>query len=75
MQDITNPDHYKHGGIETIEYMKAKLTKEQFEGYLLGNVLKYVSRYRHKDGVNDLKKAKWYLERLIEEKEEKHENS
>ena len=71
MQDITNPDHYKHGGIETIEYMKAKLTKEQFEGYLLGNVLKYVSRYRHKDGVNDLKKAKWYLERLIEEKEEK----
>ena len=75
MQDITNPDHYKHGGIETIEYMKAKLTKEQFEGYLLGNVLKYVSRYRHKDGVKDLKKAKWYLERLIEEKEEKHENS
>lgn len=71
MQDITNPDHYKHGGIETIEYMKAKLTKEQFEGYLLGNLLKYVSRYRHKDGVNDLKKAKWYLERLIEEKEEK----
>ncbi|MGC4375902.1 DUF3310 domain-containing protein [Fictibacillus sp. Mic-4] len=64
--DSINPDHYKVGGIETIDIMKAKLTKEQFEGYLLGNILKYTSRYRHKNGVEDLHKAGWYLSRLID---------
>ena len=66
---IYHPDHYKTGGIETIDYIKAKLTPEQFEGYLVGNVIKYVSRYRHKNGVEDLKKARVYLNWLIEEME------
>jgi hypothetical protein len=66
-EDIVNhPPHYKSGGIETIDYMKAKLSKEQFEGYLAGNVMKYISRYPHKNGVEDLKKAQWYLNKLIE---------
>ena len=60
-----NPDHYKTGGIKTIDFIKAKLTGEQFKGYLVGNVLKYLSRFEHKAGEDDLKKARWYLNRLL----------
>jgi hypothetical protein len=60
-----NPVHYKIGGIETIDYIEAKLTREQFIGYLVGNVVKYVSRFEYKNGLEDLKKADWYLNRLI----------
>lgn len=63
--NINHPSHYTVGGIETVDYIKAKLTKEQFEGYCIGNVIKYVSRYRYKGGVEDLKKARWYLTKLI----------
>ncbi len=66
-KDKINPDHYKFGGIETIDYIKAKLTEEAFEGYLVGNILKYVSRYKEKNGLEDLHKAEWYLCRLIKE--------
>ncbi|WP_026676763.1 DUF3310 domain-containing protein [Fictibacillus gelatini] len=63
--DNINPDHYKRGGIETFDYMKAKMTPVQLEGYLLGNVLKYMSRYQYKNGVEDVRKAEWYLKELI----------
>jgi hypothetical protein len=63
---VQSPSHYTSGGIETIDFMKAKLSAEGFEGYLAGNVLKYITRYRHKNGIEDLKKAKRYLEWLIE---------
>lgn len=63
--NVNSPSHYTQGGIETVDYIKAKLTKEQFEGYCIGNVFKYVSRYRYKGGVEDLKKARWYLTKLI----------
>ena len=43
-KDNINPNHYIFGGIETIEYLKAKLTAEEYRGFLKGNVLKYVSR-------------------------------
>lgn len=65
MDSKINPDHYKIGGIETIAYIEAKLTKEQFKGYLVGNVIKYISRFEHKNGLEDLKKADWYLSRLL----------
>jgi hypothetical protein len=59
--DPTNPDHYKVGGIETIEFIKAKLTFEEYQGYLKGNVLKYASRIGHKgDPVVDAGKLNWY---------------
>jgi hypothetical protein len=65
---INHPDHYKTGGIETIDYMKAKLTKEEFTGYLKGNVIKYISRAKYKGkNTEDLKKAEWYLLKLIQE--------
>jgi hypothetical protein len=66
--DKINPDHYKVGGIETIDYMKAKSTKEEFRGHLRLTALKYLSRYGHKDNqLQELEKAKWYLDKLIEE--------
>lgn len=64
---VNQPPHYLVGGLEVIDIMKAKLTSEQFEGYLLGNVWKYTFRYRHKNGIEDLKKARLYLDRLIGE--------
>lgn len=67
--DCISPRHYKTGGVETIDYIRAKLSKEQYEGYLVGNVIKYISRYRHKNGAEDLKKARVYLNWLIEEME------
>jgi hypothetical protein len=67
--DKINPNHYKFGGIETIDYISSKMTAEQFEGYLQGNIIKYISRYNHKNGIEDLHKAEWYLCRLIEVKE------
>lgn len=67
---VNSPAHYTTGGIETIDFMRAKLSPEGFEGYLTGNVLKYITRYRHKNGLEDLRKARWYLDRLIREFEE-----
>jgi hypothetical protein len=61
-----NPGHYKQGGIECIEAIKAA-TGDGFIGYLRGNVMKYLWRYDKKNGVEDLKKARWYLDRLINE--------
>ena len=63
---VHSPEHYTFGGIEVIEYLAAKLTPEEFAGFCRGNVLKYVSRAPHKGGLEDLQKARWYLERLIE---------
>lgn len=63
---VNKPVHYTVGGIETIDYLKAKMTNEQFKGFLIGNILKYVSRYPHKNGVEDLKKSVWYINKLIE---------
>ena len=64
--DAINPDHYKIGGIESIDYMQAKMTPEEFAGFCKGNALKYISRAGHKgDAAEDLRKARWYLDRLI----------
>lgn len=67
--DPINPNHYKQGRIETIEAIEAALGQEGFKGYLTGNILKYVWRYRNKNGLEDLKKAQWYLNRLISQVE------
>jgi len=64
--DPINPSHYKQGGIECVEAIKAA-TGDGFIGYVCGNVLKYLWRWPKKGGVSDLKKARWYLDRLIKE--------
>ena len=67
MSDVVNhPSHYTQGVIETIDYMESCLTPEEFCGGCKMNVLKYVSREKFKNGVEDLKKAQWYLDRLID---------
>jgi len=64
--DNINPDHYKSKSKETIERLQDNLTQGEFKGYLKGNILKYLDRYEHKNGVEDLNKANWYLNKLIE---------
>jgi len=65
---IKSPDHYTAGGMEVIDILRAKLTTAQFEGYLLGNVLKYLFRYQLKGSPKeDLGKARVYLDWLIKE--------
>ena len=68
MVDMVNqPPHYTVGGIETIDYIKAKLSKEEFRGYLRGNILKYGSRVGHKGSTaEDAGKLAWYAKRLAE---------
>jgi hypothetical protein len=61
-----SPKHYK-GEIECIAAIKASMSKIEYMGYLKGNVEKYMWRYREKNGLEDLQKAKVYLEWLIEE--------
>ena len=63
---VNHPSHYTDGGIECIEAIEAALTTEEFRGYCKGNVLKYGWRERHKGGTESLKKARWYLDRLIQ---------
>lgn len=70
MSAVDHPAHYTSGNIETIDHIRDMLTAEGFEGYLVGNVLKYLARYRLKGGVEDLRKASWYLARLVELKED-----
>jgi len=66
-EDVVNhPSHYLDGGIECIEAIEAQQTLEEFRGYLKGNIAKYVWREKHKGGTESLKKARWYLDRLIE---------
>lgn len=68
----TSPAHYKQGGLEVITILRKKMSKEEFKGFCKGNILKYVLRAEHKNGVEDYKKAAQYLKWLIEESE-KHE--
>ncbi len=66
---VNNPTHYNQAGVECIEAIAAA-TDDGFEYYLQGNIIKYLWRYRYKNGVEDLKKAQWYLNKLIETKGE-----
>ncbi len=62
---VNHPDHYTNSSIETIDMIES-ITAEGFHYYLEGNILKYLARYRHKNGIQDLQKALWYLNKLIE---------
>jgi len=62
---INNPSHYKVGGYEAIDVIKAKLTPEEYRGYCKGNVLKYVMRANYKEHHDqDCEKARYYMEEL-----------
>jgi len=67
-ENVNAPQHYLHGKKETIDVINDCMTGDEFHGYLKGNILKYVSRYKFKgEPLADLQKASWYLNRLIKE--------
>ena len=61
---VNNPSHYTQGKIEVLDFIL-----DQDLPYLAGNIVKYICRYRFKNGVEDLQKAEFYLKRLIRELE------
>ena len=68
---INSPDHYTAGGLEAIEVIKAKLTPEEYRGYLKGSNLKYMLRANFKgQHDDDIGKAMWFLDELYYEIEE-----
>ena len=65
--NVNQPGHYTAGGIECIQAIKASMSQLEYDGYLKGNALKYLWRFRHKNGVEDLRKMQVYINWLIEE--------
>lgn len=68
---VNHPSHYTHGKIETIDKIEDVLGLEGFQAYCVGNAIKYLDRYKLKNGFEDIKKAKKYLEFYIEKTEGK----
>lgn len=67
---VEKPQHYNSGGIEAITAIEASMDPTAFAGYLKGNIMKYMWRYEKKaKPIEDLKKARWYLDRLIKKVE------
>ena len=66
---VNHPEHYTQGGIECIAAIRASMTADGFCDYCKGNIIKYLWRWRDKGGIADLKKARVYLNWLIEEAE------
>ena len=64
---VNSPEHYKMGGVECIDAIRAQMTEDEYLGYLRGNVVKYLWRWRHKGGSESLEKAQWYLSRMLDE--------
>lgn len=67
MKDLTKQEHYTKNGIEPIDIMRKNFSYDEFMGFCKGNVLKYLLRYEDKNGLEDLEKARIYLNWLIDE--------
>jgi len=67
--NVNSPSHYNQAGIECIDAIKASLG-DGYQDYCKGNVMKYLWRYKYKNGIEDLKKAQWYLNSMVESMEE-----
>lgn len=76
-EDVVNkPVHYRQGGVECIEAIKAAVTTAPpVQAVYVANILKYVWRYREKNGIQDLLKARWFLDELIKEVDRRDETS
>ncbi len=70
MGDAINPDHYRQGAVECIDAIHAALGDEGFKDYCRGACIKYLWRTKHKNGLEDLRKAQWYLTELIKQEGE-----
>lgn len=62
---VKHPPHYNKGKIEVIEYLKETLSPEEFKGFIKGNVVKYLAREGHKNGLEDVLKAQFYLDYYV----------
>ena len=72
---VEHPRHYTQGGIECIDALKAATVgKRGIEAVCVANVIKYLWRYEEKNGIEDVRKAKWYIERLLKELEESQQS-
>ena len=69
-ETVNHPAHYTQGGIEYIAAIKASMSPEGFQDYCKGNVTKYIWRWRDKGGVEDLEKARVYLNWMIDSAKE-----
>jgi hypothetical protein len=68
MKDTINPSHYKQGKVECIDALDAATTnKVGIEAVCVANIIKYLWRYETKGGIDDVRKAQWYLNKLIGE--------
>ena len=65
--NVNRPSHYRKGKVECIDAIKSA-TGDGYQFYLQGNVIKYMWRFNHKNGLEDLQKAQWYLSELIKTK-------
>ena len=72
VSNVEHPSHYNQDGIECIEAIKASLGKD-FPAYCKGNVMKYLWRYKYKNGLEDLKKAQVYLNWMVESEAERED--
>lgn len=75
MKDNINPSHYKQGSVECIDAIEsATINKKGLDAVCTANVIKYIWRFEDKGGLEDLKKAMWYLERMIRHNESQVNN-
>ena len=63
---VNRPSHYVQGGIECFDVLKAFLTPEEMRGHCIATITAYLLRSRNKGGDEDLRKAKWYMDKLVE---------
>lgn len=63
--EVNHPSHYTAGKVECIDAIESALTPEEFRGYLKGNIIKYTWRERSKGGDESMRKAEWYLARMV----------
>lgn len=66
MSSVTKPTHYHTGNIDVIKFSEENFFKAELKGFYRINAIKYITRYDKKDGMSDLKKANFYLNKLIE---------
>lgn len=70
LSNVVHPSHYNRTSVEVIDTLRGMMTDDEYRGFLIGNVVKYISRYSLKNGIEDIKKAKYYLNLLEKDLEE-----
>lgn len=72
--NVVHPNHYNRTSVEVIDTIKGMSTTSEYRGFLIGNVVKYISRYSMKNGIEDIKKARYYLDLLEKDLEERKDD-